>query len=204
MSNKPTVAIVGRPNVGKSTFVNRLVGARQSIVDDMPGVTRDRIYFDVNWQDKHFTVIDTGGIIPGDEDEIMVNIFAQVEIACEEADTIIFLVDGRDGVNPIDEDIAHDFHVVGCGDIVRLDEDLFGSFLGHKSIRATETQSGIMFRVGISALPRRSYRRFHFPSPGGSSLHSGRECRRLCRRRCRCRLRWLHPDRSRHSREPRS
>ena len=70
MSTKPIVAVVGRPNVGKSTFVNRIVGARQSIVDDQPGVTRDRIYFDVEWQNKHFTLIDTGGIIPGDEDEI--------------------------------------------------------------------------------------------------------------------------------------
>lgn len=104
---KPIVAIVGRPNVGKSTFVNRLVGARQSIVDDMPGVTRDRIYFDVEWQHKHFTVIDTGGIIPGDEDEIMLSIFDQAQIACDEADKIIFLVDGKDGVHPADEDIAN-------------------------------------------------------------------------------------------------
>ena len=71
MNRKPIIAVVGRPNVGKSTFVNRLVGRRQSIVDDMPGVTRDRIYFDVEWQNKKFTVIDTGGIVPGDEDDIM-------------------------------------------------------------------------------------------------------------------------------------
>lgn len=107
MNKKPIVAIVGRPNVGKSTFVNRLVGARHSIVDDMPGVTRDRIYFDVEWQHKHFTVIDTGGIIPGDEDEIMLSIFDQAQIACDEADKIIFLVDGKDGVHPVDEDIAN-------------------------------------------------------------------------------------------------
>ena len=107
MQRKPVVAIVGRPNVGKSTFVNRLVGTRKSIVDDRPGVTRDRIYFDVEWQNKHFTVIDTGGIIPGDEDEIMLNIFTQAQIACEEADKIIFVVDGKDGINPIDHDIAN-------------------------------------------------------------------------------------------------
>lgn len=107
MKRKPIVAIVGRPNVGKSTFVNRLVGARQSIVDDLPGVTRDRIYFDVEWQNKYFTVIDTGGIIPGDEDEIMLSIFDQVQIACDEADKIIFLVDGQDGVQPVDQDIAN-------------------------------------------------------------------------------------------------
>ena len=107
MTRKPIVAIVGRPNVGKSTFVNRLVGSRNSIVDDMPGVTRDRIYFDVEWQNKEFTVIDTGGIIPGDEDDIMLSIFDQAKIACEEADKIVFIVDGKEGVNPIDYDIAN-------------------------------------------------------------------------------------------------
>lgn len=107
MKRKPTVAIVGRPNVGKSTFVNRLIGARNSIVHDMPGVTRDRIYFNVEWQNKGFTVIDTGGIIPGDGDDIMVSIFDQARLACEEADRIIFLVDGKDGINPVDYDIAN-------------------------------------------------------------------------------------------------
>ena len=107
MENKPTVAIVGRPNVGKSTLVNRLTGERKSIVDDQPGVTRDRIYFDVIWQDRPFTVIDTGGIVPGDEDEIMLNVFTQAQIACDEADKIIFVVDGKNGINPIDYDIAN-------------------------------------------------------------------------------------------------
>lgn len=107
MKRKPTVAIVGRPNVGKSTFVNRLTGARHSIVDDCPGVTRDRIYFDVEWQNKQFTVIDTGGIIPGDDDDIMVSIFDQARLACEEADKIIFLTDGQGGINPVDYDIAN-------------------------------------------------------------------------------------------------
>ena len=93
--------------MGKSTFVNRLIGHRNSIVDDRPGVTRDRIYFDVEWQNKVFTVIDTGGIVPSDEDEIMLSIYDQAKIACDEADKIIFLVDGKDGVNPVDEDIAN-------------------------------------------------------------------------------------------------
>ena len=107
MKRKPTIAVVGRPNVGKSTFVNRLVGQRRSIVDDLPGVTRDRIYFDCEWQHKPFTVIDTGGIIPGDKDEIMISIFDQARIACDEADRIIFLVDGVEGITPVDEDIAN-------------------------------------------------------------------------------------------------
>lgn len=107
MNRKPIIAVVGRPNVGKSTFVNRLVGRRQSIVDDMPGVTRDRIYFDVEWQNKKFTVIDTGGIVPGDEDDIMLSIYDQAKIACEEADKIIFIVDGIEGATPVDMDIAN-------------------------------------------------------------------------------------------------
>ena len=107
MKRKPVIAVVGRPNVGKSTFVNRLVGRRQSIVDDMPGVTRDRIYFDVEWQNKLFTVIDTGGIIPGDEDDIMLSIYDQAKIACSEADKIIFIVDGISGSTPVDIDIAN-------------------------------------------------------------------------------------------------
>lgn len=107
MKRKPVIAVVGRPNVGKSTFVNRLVGRRQSIVHDMPGVTRDRIYFDVEWQNKPFTVIDTGGIVPGDEDDIMISIYDQAKIACEEADKIIFLVDGAEGATPVDKDIAN-------------------------------------------------------------------------------------------------
>ncbi len=107
MKRKPIIAVVGRPNVGKSTFVNRLVGRRQSIVDDMPGVTRDRIYFDVEWQNKQFTVIDTGGIVPGDEDDIMLSIYDQAKIACSEADKIIFIVDGVTGATPVDTDIAN-------------------------------------------------------------------------------------------------
>lgn len=107
MKKKPTVAIVGRPNVGKSTFVNRLIGSREAIVDDMPGVTRDRLYYDTTWRGKTFTVIDTGGIIPGDEDEIMLSIFEQAQIACEEAEVIIFIVDAQEGITPVDEDIAN-------------------------------------------------------------------------------------------------
>ncbi len=107
MERKPVVAIVGRPNVGKSTFVNRLAGGRHSIVDDMPGVTRDRIYFDVEWQNKIFTIIDTGGIIPEHDDDIMASIFSQAQLACEEADKIVFIVDGKSGINPIDYDIAN-------------------------------------------------------------------------------------------------
>jgi len=107
MADKPVIAVAGRPNTGKSTFVNRILGSRRSIVDDEAGVTRDRIYFDAEWRKKEFTIIDTGGIIPDDGGEIMRNIFTQAEIACREADKIIFIVDGKEGINPVDYDIAN-------------------------------------------------------------------------------------------------
>ena len=102
---KATVAIVGRPNVGKSTIFNRLVGERVSIVEDVPGVTRDRIYAEVEWLSTHFNIIDTGGIEITDE-PLLTKIRHQAEIAIEEADVIIFLVNGRDGVTAADEEVA--------------------------------------------------------------------------------------------------
>ena len=99
------VAVVGRPNVGKSTIFNRIVGERVSIVEDTPGVTRDRIYGKANWLTQDFRVIDTGGIQLEDQ-PFQKEIQAQVEIALEEADTILFIVNGRDGVTADDEFIA--------------------------------------------------------------------------------------------------
>lgn len=100
------VAIVGRPNVGKSTLFNRLVGARTAIVEDTPGVTRDRVYGKSEWNGKVFEVIDTGGFIPGSEDKIEKAIREQAMIAIEEADTIVFVVDGLNGLTKFDEDIG--------------------------------------------------------------------------------------------------
>ena len=101
----PLVVIVGRPNVGKSTLFNRLVGKRDAIVDDVSGVTRDRIYGDVDWTGKNFQVIDTGGYVPESEDIFETAIREQVEIAIAEADSILFVVDVRDGILPIDKEI---------------------------------------------------------------------------------------------------
>jgi GTP-binding protein len=100
------VAIVGRPNVGKSTLFNRLIGTRSAIVEDTPGVTRDRIYGDVEWNGKSFALIDTGGFIPGSENEMEKAIREQAMIAIDEADVIVFVCDGKDGVTSFDIDIA--------------------------------------------------------------------------------------------------
>lgn len=104
---KPLVAVVGRPNVGKSTFFNKVCGRRISIVEDMPGVTRDRIYADAEWCGNHFTMIDTGGLdFENRNDEINKNIFAQAEIAIDLADVIMLFVDGRQGVTSSDLEVA--------------------------------------------------------------------------------------------------
>ncbi|MEG2002511.1 MAG: ribosome biogenesis GTPase Der, partial [Clostridia bacterium] len=103
---KPIVAIVGRPNVGKSTFFNRVAGEKISIVDDRPGVTRDRIYVDAEWAGKPFTLVDTGGLEIKSNDEMFMHIKEQAEIAVELADVIIFFTDGRDGVMNEDHEIA--------------------------------------------------------------------------------------------------
>jgi len=103
---KPIVAIIGRPNVGKSTLFNRLVGRRQAIVDKQEGITRDRIYAPVEWTGKEFTLVDTGGYIPDEADIMDSAVRQQVEIALEEADFLLFVVDGRDGISPTDEVLA--------------------------------------------------------------------------------------------------
>lgn len=103
---KPVVAVVGRPNVGKSTFFNKICGKRISIVDDTPGVTRDRIYADAEWSGHAFTLVDTGGLDSQSQDVFQKDIKKQAEIAINEADVIVFLVDGRVGVTPNDEEVA--------------------------------------------------------------------------------------------------
>jgi GTPase len=101
----PLVVIVGRPNVGKSTLFNRIIGKRDAIVDNLSGVTRDRIYGEAEWAGKKFRLIDTGGFVPDSADVFESAIREQVQIAIDEADSIIFLADARDGVTPIDETI---------------------------------------------------------------------------------------------------
>jgi len=103
---KPIVAIVGRPNVGKSTLFNKLAGKRISIVEDTPGVTRDRVYAEAEWLRYNFTIIDTGGIEPESEDIIISQMRRQAQIAIETADVIIFIVDGKEGLTSADREVA--------------------------------------------------------------------------------------------------
>ncbi|MEA4852727.1 MAG: ribosome biogenesis GTPase Der [Christensenella sp.] len=143
---KPLVAIVGRPNVGKSTFFNRITGTKLAIVEDTPGVTRDRIYADAEWLGKEFTLIDTGGIDMNTEDILLRQMRAQVEIAIDSAEVILFFVDGKTGItsedyevakmlrksakpvivvvnkidNPSDEQNVYDFYELGLGDVVGI------------------------------------------------------------------------------------
>lgn len=103
---KPIIAIVGRPNVGKSTLFNKLAGERISIVEDTPGVTRDRIYYDIEWNGRAMVVVDTGGIEPASDDVILKQMKAQAELAIDTADVIVFLVDVKDGLTSADRDVA--------------------------------------------------------------------------------------------------
>jgi GTPase len=104
--SKPTVAIIGRPNVGKSTLFNRILGGRPAIVSERPGTTRDRHFGDAEWQGRRFWVVDTGGLIPESDDSMDRAIRRQVEFALSESDVVVFVVDGREGLNPVDRAIA--------------------------------------------------------------------------------------------------
>ena len=104
---KQVVAIVGRPNVGKSTLFNKLIGDRLSIVKNEPGVTRDRLYHEIEWSGKEFLLVDTGGLEPKTDDFMMNKIKEQAQVAIDEANVVIFLVDGKAGITGLDEDVAN-------------------------------------------------------------------------------------------------
>src|SRR5437660_4640654 len=109
----PLIAIVGRPNVGKSTLFNRLIGERRSIVGDEPGITRDRIYGKAEWNGVQFAMVDTGGIVPDEEAIMPANILKQASLAIDEAQALVWVVDARVGVTPLDEELAHLLRATG-------------------------------------------------------------------------------------------
>ena len=110
--SQPTVAIIGRPNVGKSTLFNRFCGGRKAIVSDRPGTTRDRHFGTVEWNGRTFWLVDTGGLVPHSDEPMDTAIRRQVEFALAEADLLVFLVDGKEGVHPIDQAIADKLRTV--------------------------------------------------------------------------------------------
>jgi GTPase len=111
--SKPTVAIVGRPNVGKSTLFNRILGGRPAIVSERPGTTRDRHFGDAEWQGRRFWLVDTGGLVPESHDSMDRAIRQQVDFALSESDVVLFIVDGREGVHPVDAAIAERLRKAG-------------------------------------------------------------------------------------------
>lgn len=107
MSRLPRLAILGRPNVGKSTLFNRICGRRRALVGNEPGMTRDRLYAPAEWRGRTFEVIDTGGIVPGEKDLVAREVFRQARVAAEEANQLVLVVDAREGLMPLDQELAH-------------------------------------------------------------------------------------------------
>ena len=142
--NLPLVAIIGRPNVGKSTLFNRLTGSRKSIVGDEPGITRDRIYGEVEWKAKTFELVDTGGIVPDDEAIIPANIFKQAGFAIEKAQAIIWVVDARAGVTPLDEEIGVYLRNIGKPVFIACNK---------AETRRVEEEAGEFYQFGFDLTP---------------------------------------------------
>ena len=165
---KPLVAIVGRPNVGKSTFFNKMAGRRVAIVEDTPGVTRDRVYADCEWQNYRFTMIDTGGIDPTSDDPLLQQMRRQAEIAIETCDVILFFVDGRQGLTADDETVADMLRragkpvmlVVNKSDNVGMESEIYDFY-----------QLGLGDPIGISSVNMLNFGDLleelckHFPEP---------------------------------------
>lgn len=142
--NRPLVAIIGRPNVGKSTLFNRLTESRRSITGDEPGITRDRIYGTAEWSSRRFDVVDTGGIVPDDDALIPANIFRQASFAIEKAEAIIWVVDARAGITPLDEEIA--------GFLRNIDKPVFIAANKAESKRVAE-EAAEFYRFGFDLVP---------------------------------------------------
>lgn len=136
----PLVAVVGQPNVGKSTLFNRLIGQRRSIVGDEPGITRDRIYGEVEWAGERFSIVDTGGIIPDDDAIIPANIFKQAGFAIDDAQAIVWVVDARLGLTPLDEELAKLLRATGKRVLVAANKS---------EAARVEAEAGEFYRFGF-------------------------------------------------------
>src|SRR3989440_4495564 len=136
----PLVAIIGRPNVGKSTLFNRITGERRAITGDEPGITRDRIYGEAEWNGRPFSVVDTGGIVPDDEALIPANILKQAASAIEEAQVVVWVVDARKGITPLDEELARLLRSTGKRVLVAANK---------ADAARIETDAGEFFRFGF-------------------------------------------------------
>ncbi|MEZ5306576.1 MAG: ribosome biogenesis GTPase Der [Pyrinomonadaceae bacterium] len=141
---QPLIAVIGRPNVGKSTLFNRLTESRKSIVGDEPGITRDRIYGEVEWRTKTFALVDTGGIVPDDEAVIPANIFKQADFAINESAAIIWVVDVRAGVTPLDEELAVLLRNVGKPVFIAANK---------AESRRTADEANEFYRFGFELIP---------------------------------------------------
>src|SRR5882672_8874317 len=139
----PLVAVVGQPNVGKSTLFNRLIGQRRSIVGDEPGITRDRIYGEVEWAGERFSIVDTGGIIPDDDAIIPANIFKQAGFAIDDAQVLIWVVDARLGMTPLDEELAKLLRATGKRVLVAANK---------VEASRVEAEAGEFYRFGFEAV----------------------------------------------------
>ncbi|CAN5684976.1 ribosome-associated GTPase EngA [soil metagenome] len=140
----PLVAIIGRPNVGKSTLFNRLTESRKSIVGDEPGITRDRIYGEVEWRAKTFALVDTGGIVPDDEAIIPANIFKQASHAIDQSQAIIWVVDARTGVTPLDEEISLFLRNIGKPVFIAANK---------AETKKVEEEAGEFYQFGFELIP---------------------------------------------------
>ncbi len=140
----PLVAIIGRPNVGKSTLFNRLTGSRRAIVGDEPGITRDRMFGEVEWRAHNFRLVDTGGIVPDDEAVIPANIFKQASFAISESAAIIWVVDARAGATPLDEEIAVLLRATGKPVYIAANK---------AETRRVEDEAGEFHRFGFTVVP---------------------------------------------------
>jgi GTP-binding protein len=136
----PVVAIVGRPNVGKSTLFNRIVGGRVAIVDDEPGVTRDRNYRETHWSGKHFIIVDTGGLLPSSKDKMETLVRGAVRTAVDEAEVVLFIADAKTGVSPMDAEIAQ---------LIRESKKDFVFAVNKTDARGAEEATGEFYELGL-------------------------------------------------------